>query len=208
MILVILGPPGAGKGTQASKLSERLGIRHLSTGDLLREEVAQQTPLGKEAKSYMSRGELVPDSLVIRIIRKQIENSEDGVILDGFPRNLNQAQQLDKYLRKSEKRIDKVINLKVSEDTIVRRLTGRAICSNCGKIFSLSNMGSSATCPDCGGKIQQRKDDNAETIRNRMKVYREETSPLIGYYRERGLLQDISGEGSPDEIFSRIVDTI
>ncbi len=208
MIVVLLGPPGAGKGTQAEKLSKKLGLKHLATGDLLREAVAKGTDLGKEAQSYMSRGELVPDSIVCKIVEEKIKEGKDGFILDGFPRNINQAKELDQYLRQFGRQIDKVINIEISEDEIVKRLTRRVICSKCGKIYSLDDIDSDTECPNCGGRLQQRKDDNIETIKNRIKIYKKETAPLIDYYRQRGILKNVSGEESPNKVFLRLLEAL
>jgi len=207
MRIVMLGPPGAGKGTQAKKLSKRLNLSHLSTGDLLREAVANDTPLGREAKSYMIKGELVPDSVILSMIEDEIEKQKDkdGFILDGFPRNVNQARRLDEYLKKEDKEHDLVLNIQVDEDTIIKRLTGRRVCPNCGRIYHIKNAPSDMVCKGCGTELRQREDDKEETVRNRIDVYFKETHPLIEYYQKKGILKNIPGKGSPDEVFNRIV---
>jgi len=207
MRIVMLGPPGAGKGTQAKKLSKRLNLSHLSTGDLLREAVANDTPLGREAKSYMIKGELVPDSVILSMIEDEIEKQKDkdGFILDGFPRNVNQARRLDEYLKKEDKELDLVLNIQVDEDTIIKRLTGRRVCPNCGRIYHIKNAPSDMVCKGCGTELRQREDDKEETVRNRIDVYFKETHPLIEYYQKKGILKNIPGKGSPDEVFNRIV---
>ncbi|MCD6257736.1 adenylate kinase [Candidatus Aerophobetes bacterium] len=205
MRIVILGPPGSGKGTQAEKLSEKFGLKHLSVGDLLREAVANGTVLGKKAKPYMAKGELVPDPIILDLIKEYIDKYSDGFILDGFPRNLNQAKELDEYLKEHQKNLDIVLNIDVDENTVIERLKGRLVCPKCGRVYSVNSLPSSMVCPRCGAKLEHRMDDNEDTIRNRMRVYQKLTLPLIDYYKKRGLLHNISGKGSPDEVFERIV---
>jgi len=208
MKIVMLGPPGAGKGTQAEKLSRKLNVPHLSAGDLLREVVVKETSLGKEARSYMEKGELVPDSIIMQIIGEKIESLKDGFILDGFPRNINQAKALDRYLEDRGEKLDLVINLEVDKDTVIKRLTGRLVCQECGKVYHVENIPPRMICQDCGNRLVQRVDDNEETINNRLKVYFKHTHPLIEYYQKKGLLRSISGEGTPQEVFERIVNLI
>lgn len=205
MRIVMLGLPGAGKGTQAKRLSKKLNLPHLSTGDLLRDAVSRKTSLGKKAKSYMSRGELVPDPIILSIVKEKIEKHRDGFIMDGFPRNISQARELDEYLTQKKKELDVVVNLEVDEETIIKRLTGRRICPNCRKIYHVKNTPSNMVCESCGVKLRQREDDREETVRNRLKVYYEETYPLVEYYRKKGILRSVSGKGSPDEVFNRIL---
>lgn len=208
MRIIILGPPGAGKGTQAKRVSDRLGLPHLSTGDLLRKTVSSNTPLGKMAKSYMSKGELVPDPIILNIIGKEIgkHKDKDGFILDGFPRNIAQAQKLDEYLEQGGKQLDIIVNLEIDEKTIVERIKGRLSCPKCGRVYNIIKSGYyGRVCENCRTKLEQREDDSEETIRNRMKVYLEETLPLVDYYQKKGVLQNISGKGSPDEVFERII---
>jgi len=207
MRIVMLGPPGAGKGTQAKRLSKKLDLPHLSTGDLLRKAVSNNTPLGKKAKSYMIKGELVPDSIILEIIEDEIEKqkNKDGFILDGFPRNITQAKKLDKYLEEKSEKLDMVINLEVDKNTIIKRLTGRRICPKCGRIYHIENAPSDLVCKDCGTELRQREDDKEETVRNRIDVYFKETYPLIEYYQKKDILKNVPGEGSPDEVFNIIV---
>lgn len=206
MRMVILGPPGSGKGTQAEKLSKKFGVKHLSAGDLLREAVANNTTLGKKARAYMEKGELVPDSIILELIEEQIEKCKDGFILDGFPRNLNQARELERYLRRHQEELDVVLNIDVDEDTVIKRLKGRLVCPECGKIYSMNDLPSNMVCPKCGAELKQRIDDNEDTIKNRIKVYQKVTFPLVDYYKKKGLLHNVSGKGSIEEVFERIVE--
>ncbi len=202
--IILLGPPGAGKGTQAKRLVEKTGLLHLSTGDILRDEVARGTDLGKQAKEYMDRGDLVPDDLIIGMIRGRIEGA-DGFILDGFPRTVAQAEALEKITP-----IDLVINIDLSQEEVVRRLSARRVCRNCGRIYNLISHPPKVEgrCDACGGELYQRDDDRPEVIENRYEVYMASTAPLIEFYRERGLLTQVDGKASPEEIFSRIMDLI
>lgn len=208
MKIVMLGPPGAGKGTQAEKLSKRFNLPHLSAGDLLRDAVSKETSLGKKARSYIEKGELVPDSIIMQIIGEKIESLKDGFILDGFPRNINQAEALDRYLEGRGKKLDLVINLEVDRDTVIKRLTGRLVCQECGKVYHMENIPPRMICQDCGNRLVQRVDDNEETINNRLRVYFEHTYPLIKYYQKKGLLKSVSGKGTPEEVFERIVSLV
>lgn len=207
MRIIILGPPGAGKGTQAKRVSNRLGLPHFSTGSLLRKAVSNNTLLGKIAKSYMSEGELVPNPIIIDLIEEEIEKHKDkeGFILDGFPRNVAQAQKLDEYLEHGGKQLDIIVNLEIDEETIIERIKGRLSCPKCGKVYNTKNGYYERVCENCGTKLEQREDDSEETVRNRMKVYLEETFILVDYYQKKGILQSISGRGSPDEVFERIL---
>jgi len=209
--LIILGPPGAGKGTQARRIAERFGIRHLSTGDLLREAVADETELGKKARDYMNRGALVPDQLILDLISKKLSGeSSTGWILDGFPRTLPQAEALSKLLEEKGLEIDKVILIDVDSEVIVKRLTGRRVCEECGAVYNTATLkGSKDECPRCGGKLIVREDDKEETVRRRLEVYREQTEPLIDYYgKQDGLLVSVDGAGDIDEITADIIDKL
>ena len=208
MRVVIMGPPGAGKGTQAQKLSQRFGARHLSVGDLLREAMSRNVPLGRKAKPYISKGDLVPDSIVLKVIEGEIKKNKGGFILDGFPRNTGQAKKLDAYLSGQKKELGRVINLEVSEETILRRLKGRLICPECGKIYSPENILPEEVCQSCGNRLRQRIDDGGDTVKNRIKVYLKHTLPLVEYYNGTGALRNVSGEDSPDGVFARIVKLI
>jgi adenylate kinase len=208
--LVLFGPPGAGKGTQAGLLSEKYGAAHISTGDILREAVARGTEIGKRAQGYMERGELVPDSVVIEIAKAKLgEIRDQGFLLDGFPRTVAQAEALDGALAELELPLDAVVSLVVPEDELVRRLSGRRVCSGCGAPYHVETLPAGQTaCPACGGQIVQRADDNPESVRNRLRVYSVQTEPLIGYYRERGLLVEIDALGQIDQVFERVVDAL
>ncbi len=206
MRLILLGPPGAGKGTQAVLLSKNFAIPHISTGDLLRQAVKNQTPLGKKAKSFIDKGDLVPDDLVTTLVEEKLSNIdlEQGFILDGFPRNKNQAETVDKFLTASNSKIDWVIYLATDTQTIIQRLTGRRVCQNCGANFHVKNVPpkEEGICDSCGGKLYQRDDDKLETVKNRIKTYELQTKDLIDYYRQKGNLKEISGSLSSEEVLA------
>ncbi len=206
--MVLLGPPGAGKGTQAEVLSKELGIPHVSTGDMLREAVKKESPVGKEAKGYMNRGELVPDDVVIKIVSSRLTDDDlkKGFMLDGFPRTVNQADKLDASLEKSDKRLDMVLFFKTSPEVSVERLSGRRVCKKCGKNYHVKNMPpkKEGICNACGGEIIQRKDDSVETVKNRLVVYEKDTRALIDYYKKKGLLREVSGDLDVDGLFQNI----
>lgn len=209
MRLILLGPPGAGKGTQAKRLTERLGVPQISTGDMLRRHVAEGTALGRDAKAYMDRGALVPDAVLVGMIRERFQAPEcaRGCVLDGFPRTTAQAEALAEMLRAVGSRLDGVVSLEVSEGLLVRRLAGRWTCRACQAMYHETDNPPRAAgrCDGCGGELSQRDDDRTETIQRRVRVYREQTEPLIGYYGRAGLLRRVDGEGTPDEVFGRIV---
>lgn len=188
MNLIFLGPPGAGKGTHAQRLMNELGIPQISTGDALRQAVKAGTALGAAAKKFMEAGELVPDELVIGIVEERLkkEDCQKGYILDGFPRTVAQAEALSKFAK-----IDVALNLSLSDDVIIRRLSGRRVCLKCGGTYHISTLGGRDTCEVCGEKLVQRKDDSPETIQNRLAVYAEQTAPLIDYYEKQGLLRTV-----------------
>jgi adenylate kinase len=198
MNLILLGPPGAGKGTQAKVLSQKFNTPHISTGDMLRETVSKGTPLGREAKGYMLKGELVPDSLVVEIVKETLltEKVKNGFILDGFPRTLQQAKILDRTLENIDKKLDMVLYFKTSLETSIGRLSGRRVCKKCGANFHIKNIPpkKEGVCDYCGGELYQRKDDQEETVKRRWSVYNEETTPLITYYRRKGILREVSGD--------------
>jgi adenylate kinase len=212
MDLILLGPPGAGKGTQAKMMIDRWKIPQISTGDILRTAVREERPLGLEAKGFMDRGELVPDRVVIGIIAERLreEDAAAGFILDGFPRTIAQAEALQKILDELGREIDAVVSIEVEEEKLVVRLTGRRMCKGCGESFHIvfNPPARDEICDRCGGELYQRDDDREETIRQRLAVYREQTEPLIAYYEKQGLLKRIEGDDSKDEIFSRIVQAV
>jgi len=209
MNLILLGPPGAGKGTQAQRIVERYHIPQVSTGDILRTAVKEGTPLGKKAKAFMDQGQLVPDEVVIGIIegRLRAPDCNPGFILDGFPRTIVQAEALQAILTKMGKSIDHVINIEVYSEELVRRLTGRRTCKNCGAMFHLlfHPPKREGVCDRCGGVLYQREDDKEETIRMRLREYEKQTTPLIQYYQLKNGLRSVQGVGGQDEIFEQIV---
>ncbi|MCL2756566.1 MAG: adenylate kinase [Coriobacteriia bacterium] len=202
MNIVLLGAPGAGKGTQAAKLIAEYDIAHISTGDILRAAVKAQTVLGLEAKTYMDNGELVPDSVVIELVKERLQekDTEKGFILDGFPRTATQAVVLDSELIEMGRAIDKTIAILVDAEVIVERLSSRRLCRACGYIGNAAD----ACCPTCGGEMYQRDDDKPETVRNRLDVYEKSTAPLIDYYRGAELLFEVDGDRPVDEVFADI----
>lgn len=209
MRLVLLGAPGAGKGTQAKKLIEKYGVPQISTGDILRKAVSEGTPLGIEAKTYMDKGELVPDSVVIGLVKERIAESDcsNGYILDGFPRNTAQAEALDTVLGEMNAPIDTALNVDVDREDLMKRLTGRRTCKQCQQMYNtyFSPPKSNGTCDRCGGELFQRDDDKEDTIRNRLDVYERSTAPLIDYYGQKKILKSVQGDGSIEEIFNKIV---
>lgn len=198
MNLVLLGPPGAGKGTQAKVLSKNLELPHISTGDMLRDAVNKDTPLGKKAKEYMVKGALVPDELVVDIVKDRLtkDDVKGGFILDGFPRTLEQARMLDATLSRINKKLSMILYFKTSLDTSIARLSGRSVCKKCGANFHIKNIPpkKEGVCDYCQGALYQRKDDEEETVRHRWSVYMNETTPLIDYYKKTGLLEEVSGD--------------
>jgi len=199
--VTLLGPPGAGKGTQAKRITARLGLVHLSTGDILRDEVGRETDLGERAKSYMDRGALVPDRLILRLIAERIEKATDGFLLDGFPRTVVQAEALEEITP-----LDVAINIELSREAVLERLTRRWICRDCGKIYNLdAPPPPAARCDACGGELYQREDDRPEVIEHRYDVYQGSTAPLIDYYQKRGLLRNVDGSLPADQVFEQIM---
>jgi len=203
--IVILGPPGSGKGTQTERLCAELGFTRISTGDLLREAVRAGMPLGIKAKGFMDAGKLVPNELVMDLIEEKMKRVKGGVILDGFPRNLEQAEMLDRIAK-----IDMAIDLEVNEDKLVKRLTLRRTCKSCNSVFHLefNPPKVEGKCDKCGGELFQRSDDTEKTVRERLRVYKESTLPLTKYYEKKGILKRIEGEGDIGEIYQRIVKAI
>jgi len=212
MRIILLGPPGAGKGTQAVRLVEQWGIPHISTGDILRANVRAGTPLGAEAKRFMDAGDLVPDEVIIGMVGDRLSepDTEAGFLFDGFPRTVPQAKALEALINERDTPIDVVLRLVVDHDDVVERLTGRRTCAGCGRIFHVVTDPPSAEgrCDDCGGEIVQRDDDREEVVLNRLEVHRTQTAPLEQFYWERGLLRDIRAVGSVDEVTDRAVEVL
>ncbi|HET9961720.1 MAG TPA: adenylate kinase [Nitrospiraceae bacterium] len=212
MRLVFLGAPGVGKGTQADRVTAQFGPPKISTGDLLREAVRKQTPLGVEAKKYMDQGNLVPDSVVIGMVRAKLADPtcSKGFILDGFPRTVPQAEDLGKILAESQMSLDRAINFRVSREDVIRRLSGRRSCPKCQSVYhtDFAPPKEAGRCDRCGAELIQRSDDKPETIEARLKVYDEQTAPLIAYYRSRHMLTDLDGSGSMDEVYARLSDVL
>jgi len=205
VILVFLGPPGAGKGTQAKLLSQRMEFLHLSTGDLLREAVKNQTPLGKKAKEYMDRGELVPDELIVQLIEETMPK-DGNVILDGFPRTVNQALALEEMLKGKGEKISKVLFFDVPDEVIIDRLSGRRVCSKCGAVYHVKYNPPKVegVCDLCGGSLVQRDDDKEEVVKKRLEVYRKQTQPLIEFYQDRGIIYRLDAEKGVEELFEEV----
>lgn len=205
MILVFLGPPGAGKGTQAKLLSQRIGFLHIATGDLLREAVKNQTPLGKRAKEYMDRGELVPDELIVQLIEEAMPK-DGNVILDGFPRTVNQALALEEMLKGKGEKISKVLFFDVPDEVIIDRLSGRRVCSKCGAVYHVKYNPPKieGVCDLCGGNLMQRDDDKEEVVKKRLEVYRKQTQPLIEFYQDRGIIYRLDAEKGVEELFEEV----
>ena len=208
MKIVFMGPPGAGKGTQAEKIVENYQIPHISTGDMFRKAIKDQTELGMEAKRYMDQGALVPDHVTIGIVKDRLSESacKSGFLLDGFPRTVDQAKALDEILTSLDSKIDYVINIDVDLDILKERLTGRRICRSCGATYHMifNPPKNADVCDKCGGELYQRKDDNEETVGNRLNVYVSQTKPLLDYYSLAGNLVNINGQQSIDLVFEEI----
>ncbi len=213
MKLIFLGPPGAGKGTQAAGVSAHLRIPHISTGDMFRAAIANETPTGLEAKRYIDQGQLVPDSVVIDMVRERLSESDcaGGYLLDGFPRTVEQAEALDRICAP-----DAVVDIDVPDERLLARLTGRRVCRKCSGTFHITKLADQNVCPVCGGEVYQRDDDKPATISNRLKVYHEQTAPLIGYYSEQGKLRRIDvaslatvdGDSRPEDVFKAILTSL
>jgi len=207
--VVLLGPPGAGKGTQAKLLHDRFGVCQISTGDILRKAVAEKTPLGQEASQYISRGALVPDSVIVNMVAARLKEKdcEPGFILDGFPRTIPQAESLDAILQREGIALTAALSVQVPQEVVIERLAGRRTCRNCGALSHVifSPPKKAGVCDRCGGELYQRDDDREETIANRLKVYSDQTAPLLDYYRRQGLLREIDGVGAVDDINARVL---
>jgi adenylate kinase len=212
MRIVLLGAPGAGKGTQAKILIEKYGMPQISTGDLLRAAVAAGTALGKEAKSYMDKGELVPDSVVLGMVEERLKQDDckKGYILDGFPRNTAQAEALDKMLAALNMSLTAALSVDVPLEDLMKRLTGRRTCKGCGQMYNVyfKAPAKEGVCDKCSGELFQRDDDKEATIKKRLEVYTAQTEPLIGYYKNKGIVKSVSGTGSIDEIFKKVTEAL
>ncbi|MFZ2410088.1 MAG: adenylate kinase [Candidatus Methanoperedens sp.] len=211
MNIILLGPPGAGKGTQAKKISEYFSLPHISTGDILRENISNNTSLGLKAKSYMSRGELVPDELLITIVKDRLSRKDcsEGFMLDGYPRTIPQADALQMILTESGKKLDAVLNISVGDEELVKRLSGRRMCK-CGASYhvSFNPPKKDGVCDACKEKLYQRDDDKAEAVQNRLDVYKKQTQPLIDYYDKKGVLRTIDGENDIPRIFEDVKEVL
>jgi len=209
MCIVILGPPGSGKGVQASELQRRRGLPHIASGDLLRAHVRDHTPLGQAAKPFMDRGDLVPDHLVLNMMAARLAepDAQQGFLLDGFPRTLAQAQALDHRLQAMSQRLDAVIFLRVPEAELLRRLSGRRICPQCNTIYQVETMPPKREeiCDHCAAPLIQRPDERPEVVRNRLRVYADQTQPLLDYYRDQGLLREVDGTIGVERVFAQII---
>ena len=201
MNIILLGAPGAGKGTQASKISDNYTLPHISTGDIFRENIKNQTPIGLLAKSYIDKGQLVPDEVTCKIVEERISRSEceKGYMLDGFPRTIAQAEALDKITN-----IDLVINIDVDFSLLLDRLCGRRVCKDCGESYHVTKLNGETKCARCGGELYQRKDDNPETVQSRLDVYKAQTAPLIEYYGKKGVLFNVEGNAAPETVYAAI----
>lgn len=208
MYFVLLGPPGAGKGTQAARIEAKYQIPHVATGDIFRREIKNETALGKKAKSYIDQGDLVPDEVTIDMVKKRLNESdcEEGFILDGFPRTINQADALSEIMAELNIELDAVLNIKVGNKEVVKRLSQRRICSECSATYHLEfdPPAQKGICDKCSGELYQRDDDQEETIKERLKVYQEKTAPLVEYYQDKELLKFVDGEQDFDEVFAQI----
>ncbi len=208
MRIILMGPPGAGKGTQAKDVSEKLGIPHISSGDIFRGEMNAGTELGQKLKTFVDSGQLVPDELTTQIVVKRLgqDDCRNGYLLDGFPRTLAQAESLDAELAAGGQKMDAVVNLEIAAERIAERMAGRRVCPKCGASYHLQTLPPKVEgiCDRCGAKLIQRADDNPETVRDRLNVYAEKTAPLIAYYQEQGVLVRVDADGSPAEVRDRV----
>jgi adenylate kinase len=204
MNVILLGAPGAGKGTQATRLAEKYAIPHISTGDIFRENIKKQTPIGVVAKSYIDKGQLVPDEVTVEIVKQRLakDDCKNGYLLDGFPRNTFQAEELDKFSN-----VETVVNINVDLTKLLKRITGRRVCP-CGESYHVDFLNGKTTCDKCGAELYQRADDNEETVKSRLSVYENQTAPLIDYYNKAGKLLVINGDQAIDGVFDEIVNKL
>ena len=212
MKIIMLGAPGAGKGTQAKMIADKFGIPHISTGDIFRANIKNGTDLGKKAKEYMDKGQLVPDELTVEILLDRVANDDckNGYVLDGFPRTIPQADVLDKELTKLGDKVDFAINVDVPDENIVRRMSGRRACLKCGATYHIEHIPpkTEGICDKCGSELVLRADDKPETVQNRLSVYHEQTQPLIEYYENKNILKTVDGTKDMQEVFNAIVDIL
>ena len=212
MRIVLLGPPGAGKGTRAVRLVEKYNIPHISTGDIFRKNLKEKTKLGLKAKEYMDKGLLVPDDLVVDIVKSRLmeDDCKEGFLLDGFPRTVEQADALETELNKLGWKLDGVINIEVKDEVLIDRLTGRLVCRQCGATYhsKFNKPKQEDVCDACGGELYTRDDDKVETVKNRLDVYKKQTQPLIDYYTKKGMLKTIDGEADTDTVFKKICEAL
>mgnify|MGYP005773268431 FL=1 len=212
MRIILLGPPGAGKGTQAAGIVNKYNIPHISTGDIFRKNIKEETELGKKAKEYMDKGLLVPDELTVGLVTSRISEPDcaNGFMLDGFPRNVSQAKHLDVFLKETNIKLDNVINIEVDKNILVERAVGRRICKSCGATYHVefNPPKTEGVCNVCGGELYQRQDDTEETVSKRIQVYLDETKPLADYYANEGIISNINGQQSIDKVFEDIVDAL
>ena len=208
MKIIMLGAPGAGKGSQASRIAKEYQLPHISTGDIFRANLKEETELGKRAKSFMDKGELVPDDITIAMLLDRIhkEDCKNGYILDGFPRTIPQAEALKEALAKKDEKIDLALDVEASDELIIKRIAGRRTCPACGAIYHIVTLPpkTEGICDRCGADLIQRKDDNEETVKNRLKIYHEVTEPLISYYKKEGILEEIDGAEELDKVFEKV----
>jgi len=208
MKIIMLGAPGAGKGSQASRIATEYQLPHISTGDIFRANLKEETELGKRAKSFMDKGELVPDDITIAMLLDRIhkEDCKNGYILDGFPRTIPQAEALKEALAKKDEKIDLALDVEASDELIIKRMAGRRTCPACGAIYHIVTLPpkTEGICDRCGADLIQRKDDNEETVKNRLKIYHEVTEPLISYYKKEGILEEIDGAEELDKVFEKV----
>lgn len=205
MKIILLGAPGAGKGTQAVKLATKYNIPHISTGDIFRANIKNQTPIGVVAKSYIDKGQLVPDEVTVEIVKQRLAESDaqNGYLLDGFPRNLFQAEELDKFSQ-----VEKVVDISVDMNKLLKRITGRRVCPKCGSSYHIDTLNGATTCSRCGGDLITRADDNEQTVKERLSIYQTQTAPLIDYYQKQGKLLTVNGDNAIEDVFAEIVEVL